>query len=320
MLVDVIENALNLFCAKYIYPEKAAAAAQAIRARRDAGEYQDLDEKQLAERLTAELYEVCADKHLTVRLRPPDLEAALTEAEVEAAQLEWERQHNYGVAKVERLEGNVGYLDIRFVTDPRDGGPAITAAMQLVAHTDALIIDLRRNRGGEPDGVAFWHSYLFPDSKTHLNDIYDGNTGETRQYWTFPFVPGVRYPDNPVYALIGGGTLSAGEEFCYNLKALGRATLIGQTTWGGAHPTEAFPLTGTLMITVPYARAINPVTATNWEGTGVEPDIKVPSEDAFTVAYEKALKHCLTTATSPWAVTEIREALEKQPGPADPAR
>jgi C-terminal processing protease CtpA/Prc len=309
MSTDVIEQALGLLCDKYIFPEKAAAAAVAIRARRDAGGYEGLTDEALAERVTAHLYEVCADKHLRLRIRDEEMPPQLSEAEQLAVMLEWSRLANYGIAKVERLAGNIGYLDIRHVTEPRAGGPAITAAMQLVAHTGALIIDLRENRGGVPDGVAFWLSYLFPDSETHLNDIYDGRSGLTRQYWTLPYVPGQRYLDRPVYALISEETFSGGEEFCYNLKTQGRATLVGQTTRGGAHPCEALPLTPTLEITLPFARAINPVTGTNWEGTGVEPDITVPAEDAFKVAYQKALQHCLTTATTPTVLAEIRAAL-----------
>ena len=290
MPTDPIEKALDLLCDKYIFPDRATAAAAAVRARRDAGEYSDLDDETLASRLTAQLYEMCRDKHLSIRVRSAELPGQPTEEQMLAAQREWSRRHNYGVAKVERLEGNVGYIEIHHVTDPGQGGPAIAAAMQLVAHTDALIIDLRLNGGGMPDGVAFWHSYLFPDSETHLNDIYDGPTGTTRQYWTLPYVPGPRYLDRPVFVLIGPETFSGGEEFCYNLKAHGRATLIGQTTGGGAHPTMGLPISATLDITVPYARAINPITGTNWEGTGVEPDLVVPVEDALKVAHEKALQ------------------------------
>jgi C-terminal processing protease CtpA/Prc len=314
MPVEVIEDALTLLCAKYIFHEKAMRAAEAIRVRRDAGEYEGLNEQELAERLTTALFEVCADKHLGIRVRPAQLPAVLTEAELESFWREQSRLHNYGIAKVERLDGNIGYLDIRHVTDASSGGgDAIAAAMALVSHTHALIIDLRKNTGGEPDGVIYWNSYLFPDSKTHLNDIYDGASGQTRQYWTLAHVPGQRYLGRPVYVLISSETFSAGEEFCYNLKAQGRATLIGQTTRGGAHPTEVFPLTPALVITVPYARSINPVTGTNWQGVGVEPDLEVPAEDAFALAYRTALEHALTTATSPEALTEIRAALADQP-------
>jgi C-terminal processing protease CtpA/Prc len=104
-------------------------------------------------------------------------------------------------------------------------------------------------------------------------------------------------------------TFSGGEEFAYNLKAQDRATLIGQTTGGGAHPIEIVPLTPPLDIFVPVARSINPVTATNWEAAGVEPDVEVPAEDAFTVAYQLALRHALTTVSAPPTLAEIRAAL-----------
>jgi C-terminal processing protease CtpA/Prc len=305
----VIERALALLCSNYVFADKATEAAQAVRARHEAGDYRDLTDEALAERLSAVLYEVCADKHLKVRLRHPELRAELTEAERRAVEEEWTLLTNNGIAKVERLDGNIGYLEIRYITDTAIGGTAIAAAMELVSHTGALIIDLRRNGGGEPNGVASWCSYLFPDDKTHLNDIHDGTTGLTRQYWTLAHLPGPRYLDRPVYVLIGAKTLSAGEEFCYNLKAQGRATLIGQTTWGGAHPTKAFPLTPTLEITIPYARSVNPVTGTNWEGTGVEPDLRVPVEEAFAVAYRQALQDCLAASTSSIVLAEIREAL-----------
>lgn len=309
MGVEVIEEALTMLCDKYIFPDKAATAAAAIRARRDAGDYAGLTEQQLAERLTAELFDVCADKHLRVRVRETELQQAMTEAEREVSWREYSRLRNYGIAKVERLDGNIGYLDLRLIADAGSGGDAMTAAMTLVAHTHALIIDLRHNVGGVPEGVIFWNSFLFPDDQTHLNSIYDGTTGETRQYWSLAYVPGPRYLGRPVFVLISDKTFSGGEEFCYNLKAQARATLIGQTTRGGAHPTEVFPLTLTLEITIPHARSINPVTGTNWEGIGVEPDIKVPAEEAFDLAYHTALQHALTTATSSDLLVEIRAAL-----------
>ncbi|HEX8627974.1 MAG TPA: S41 family peptidase [Catenuloplanes sp.] len=313
MPVQVIDEALAVLCDRYIFADKAAAAAGAIRARRDAGEYAGLSEDALATRLTAELFEVCSDRHLRVRVREVDVQTALTEAEVDSAWLERLRLDNYGVARVERLAGNVGYLDLRQVADADVGAPAIAAAMTLVAHTHALIIDLRRCRGGAPNGVTFWNSYLFPDDETHLNDIYYGATGQTRQFWSLAHLPGERYLDRQVYVLTSDQTFSAGEEFCYNLKAQGRATLVGQTTRGGAHPTEVFPLTPTLEITVPTARSINPVTGTNWEGTGVEPDVAVPADGALTVAYRRALQHVVTISTSNAVLTEARRALAEQP-------
>ncbi|HZM78311.1 MAG TPA: S41 family peptidase [Candidatus Limnocylindrales bacterium] len=312
MSVEVIEEALALICGKYIFPDKAVAAADAIRMRRDAGQYEGLTEPELAERLNTELFELFADKHLRFHVSDTEMQAVMTEADVVSFWREESRLENYGIAKVERLDGNIGYLDIRHLPYASDGGDAIAAAMALVSHTYALIIDLRKNTGGEPDGVTFWNSYLFPDDKTHLNDVYDGASGQTRQYWSLAHVPGQRYLGRPVYVLIGEKTFSAGETFCYNLKAQGRATLIGQTTRGGAHPVGVFPLTPTLIITVPNARSVNPVTGTNWEGVGVEPDLKVPTEEAFSVAYRKALEHALTTAASASVLAEIRAALAEQ--------
>jgi hypothetical protein len=233
------------------------------------------------------------------------------------------RLDNFGIRQVERLDGNVGYLDVRRVAMPANAGPAITAAMELVAGTYALIIDLRHNGGGSPEGVALWCSYLLPERPTHLNDIFHADTGETRQFWALPYVPGTRYVDPPVYVLTSSHTFSGGEDFCYTLQALGRAELIGETTGGGAHPTRPFPISRAVHIGIPFARSINPVTGTNWQGTGVVPDVAVPSEQARDVAYAKALRHVLAMDDVPPPIAdEARDALATldlvDPEPVDP--
>jgi C-terminal processing protease CtpA/Prc len=242
---------------------------------------------------------------------------------------------NFGIFRVERLAGNVGYLDLRMVADPRRAGTAIAAAMELVAGTYALILDLRQNGGGSPHGAAFWCSYLFAGADTHLNDIYDADTGETRQFWSLAHVPGARYLDRPVYVLSSARTFSGGEDIAYALQAQGRAQVIGETTGGGAHPTRTVPISETMAISVPFARSINPVTGTNWEGTGVVPDIAVPADRAYDVAYGLALRHVLAEAEAgdagdrefppavpPPVADEAREALaglDDGHEPADPA-
>ncbi|ROT31281.1 S41 family peptidase [Micromonospora sp. HM5-17] len=319
MTVDPIEEALALLRTGYVLPERAARAVEEIRARRAAGAYDGLADEALAERLTADLFAICADRHLRVRLRDETLAAATTEADRAAARHTQMRLDNYGIARVERLDGNVGYLDLRMIAEAGAGGRAIAAAMELVAHTHALIVDLRRNRGGSPNGVIFWTSYFFPDDQTHLNSIHDRESGTTRQYWSLAYLPGERYLDRPVFVLTSGTTFSGGEEFCYNLQAQGRATLVGETTRGGAHPTRVVPITPTLEITVPYARSVNPVTGTNWEGTGVEPDVPVPADQAYDVAYRRALEHVLATTTAPGIRAEARAALDRLGGPTHPA-
>ncbi|MEU8002412.1 S41 family peptidase [Catellatospora sp. NPDC049111] len=295
----LVERAMELMCANYVFPERAVPAAADVRRRLTEGEYDGLDEAALAEALTLRLAEHCADKHLRVRVRDARLHTTVDPAEADAVYREHLRVTNHGIARVERLDGNIGCLDLRGITMAGLGGRAIAAAMELVSQTEALIIDLRRNRGGSPDGAIFWTSYFFPDGETHLNSIESGAGTSLRQYWSVAYLPGERYLDRPVYVLTSDRTFSAGEELSYNLQSHGRATLIGETTRGGAHPTDRFPITPTLEITVPVARSINPITGTNWEGTGVVPDIAVPADQAFPTAYRLALDHVQTTTTSP---------------------
>lgn len=305
----LIEPALALLTSNYIFPDKAAEMAAEVRARHAAGEYDGLDEATLGERVTALFDELCGDNHL--RLRPTAHPGATTPS-TEDIEAGWEAhlvRTNHGVAEVRRLPGNVGLIALTNVTAAESGAAVIAAAMTLVANTHALIFDNRLNKGGSPEGVQLWHSHLFPNGETHLNDIFSGDTGVTRQYWTLPSVPGPRYLDKPVWNLTSATTFSAGEEFSYNLKALKRATLVGETTRGGAHPTEVFPLSPTFEITIPIARSINPVTGTNWEGTGVLPDIAVPAEEAFDVAYKAALEHVVSTDPHPAILAEAKEAL-----------
>ncbi len=317
---EIVETTLALLRASYVFPDRAEQAATAIEARLAAGEYDDLDEAVLAERLTSQLDEICADKHLRVRTMPP---RPARPGRAEPGPSRPGRGHpgfpghpgNYGIHRVERLEGNVGYIDLHGVAPPDEAAPAITAAMELVSGTYALIIDLRRNHGGSPHGVAFWCSYLFPGADTHLGDIFRADTGETRQFWSLAWVPGPRYLDRPVYLLTSHETFSGGEDFCYTLQAQDRAQVIGETTGGGAHPTRTIPISETLAVSVPFARSVNPVTGTNWQGTGVVPDTAVPADEAYDVAYGRALRHVLSRTVPPPVADEARAALAGLPAP-----
>jgi C-terminal processing protease CtpA/Prc len=168
--------------------------------------------------------------------------------------------------------------------------------MTLLAHTDALIVDLRQNGGGDPEMIALITSYLF-DQMTNLNNMYWRDGDRTQQFWTLPYVPGPRYGGNkPVYVLTSNDTFSGAEEFAYNLKNLKRATIIGEVTGGGAHPVGGFAIGPHVGARIPVGRAINPISGTNWEGTGVTPDIPVPQADALRTAQILALRHVLEQA------------------------
>ena len=317
---EIVETALVLLRASYVFPGLAEQAAVAIEAKLAAGEYDGLDEEALAERLTSDLDGVCDDKHLRVRTMPPrparpkrGERSGPGPAHPPAGAGPGVRPRNYGIYRAERLEGNVGYLDVRGVPGPEEAGPVIAAAMELIAGTYALIIDLRRNGGGSPHAVVLWCSYFFPDGGTHLNDIFHADTGETRQFWSLAYLPGSRYLDRPVYMLTSSETFSGGEDFAYTLQAQGRAEVVGESTGGGAHPTRMIPISATMGISVPFARSVNPVTGTNWQGTGVIPDTEVPAADAYDVAYRKALQHVLSVTVPPPIADEAREALAGLP-------
>ena len=135
--------------------------------------------------------------------------------------------------------------------------------------------------------IALVSTYLF-SQRIHLNDLWTRKGDTTDQYWTLPYVPGKRLDGKPAFVLTSSHTFSGAEEFSYNLKNLKRATIVGETTGGGAHPVSGHRIDDHFMIGVPFARAINPISKTNWEGTGVEPDVKVSAANALATAQKLA--------------------------------
>ncbi|MFE3548761.1 S41 family peptidase [Streptomyces kronopolitis] len=291
---EIIDRALDRIVTGYVFPQRAVEIDQAIRARLASGAYDALSGAAFCAAVTTHLQEVCPDKHL--RLLWEDEPRAVEPAESEegdggrAAFLALMRTENQGVRRCEQLDGNVGYLDIRWMADAGEGARAIGAAMELVAHSRALLLDLRECRGGSPAGAAMWCSYFFPDDQVHLNDFYERATDSTRQYWTLSHLPAPRYLYRPVYVLTSTTTFSGGEDVAYTLQAYERAEVIGETTRGGAHPTKRHAVTEHITVAVPTARTINAVTGSNWEGVGVRPDRDVPADTAFEVAYKEALE------------------------------
>ncbi|MFE0465262.1 S41 family peptidase [Kitasatospora sp. NPDC058965] len=287
---ETVALALDRITAAYVFPERAAEMDRAVRKRLAAGEYDDLTGPTLCETVTAHLREVCPDQHLGLRWRDePQPVVAVDEERGQAAFLARMRAANHGVRRFEHLEGNVGYLDIRRIADAGEGARVIGGAMELVAGTRALVLDLRECLGGSPEGCTTWCSYFFPDDHTHLKDIYDRLTDTTRQYWTVAHLPAPRYLDRPVYVLTSARTFSGGEDLAYTLQAHRLALVVGETTRGGAHPTGSYQLDAHISVRVPSARGISVATGTNWEGVGVAPDLAVPADQALEVAHQHAL-------------------------------
>jgi hypothetical protein len=283
----VIEGAINKLIEFYVFSDVAKKMADALRSGEKRGAYDALvDGDSFASALTRDLQSVSHDRHLRVGYNPAGEQAGRS-PESEAAVRKFFEKENCGFETVGHLSPNIGYVKFRFFADPDICAATASAAMNLVAGSDALILDLRENGGGQPSMIAFISSYLFAEP-THLNDLYNRKENTTTQYWTMPYVPGRKFLGKPVFVLTSHHTFSGAEEFSYNLKNLKRATLIGETTGGGAHPTGPQAIDDRFTIYVPFARAINPITKTNWEGVGVEPDVKVPAEDALTEALKRA--------------------------------
>ena len=297
---EIVQSLSEKLRAYYVFPDIAEQICACLQKHLEAGDYADITEGEFfALALTLHMQEINHDEHLWVRWHPeslPDDEGPLRHNQAWQAERQLEaRLDNYGLYRVERLPGNIGYLDLHYFHRPAWGGDTAVAAMNFLANTNALIIDLRKCQGGYPGMVALISSYLFGEDPVHLNSIYWRDDDLTQQYWTLPYLPGKRFTDKPVYALISKVTFSGGEEFASILQTRQRATLVGEKTDGGAHPGASYRLHAHFEVFIPIGRSINPVTGMDWEGSGITPDISVPPEQAFKVAYKLALESTLAS-------------------------
>jgi len=313
---QIIESISKRLNDVYVFPEVAKKMEASLHERVTKKEYDEItSSRTFAETLTKDLQAVSKDKHLRVRYSHEPLPVGQPRREPTAEEREEERREmnwmNHGFNKVERLRGNIGYLEFRGFFDPELGAETLAAAMNFLSSTDALIIDLRGNGGGSPEMVALVCSYLFGPEPVHLNDLYWREGNRTDEFWTRKEVSGKRYLNKDVYVLTSKRTFSGAEEFTYNLKNLKRATIIGETTGGGAHPGGGFRINEHFSMFVPTGRAISPITKTNWEGTGVKPDIEVPADQALLVARLAAMKKSVTTLTNPDFKAGVQEEIEK---------
>jgi hypothetical protein len=311
---SVISGAERAFHA-YVFPDVARRAV-ALLEQRESGYRAIGDPKALAANVNADLLTVTHDKH--VRLMYP-FDPAMVEMGTpdDAEQARYEASENYFFKTVQRLPGNVGYLDFRQFSGEAGAARAVYSAMAFLADTNALIIDLRKNGGGDPRLAQTLEGYFFaePQQITSLvvRDPKTGTTSEQQQY-TAPNVPGALYLNKPVYLLTSRWTFSCAEQFTYDLHNLKRVTIVGETTGGGANPGGFEPLPDQFAIFIPNGRAYSPVTKTNWEGTGIAPDVATSANDALSSAYVLALQSIKRTDKSGRELREIDEAR------ADPAK
>ncbi len=295
-VVDALTKKLN---DHYVFPDKAKQIEMVLRQRQQEGRYDGMKNgEELAQQLTADVRGVAQDLHMAVKFSPNVVPTDDVRGPPPASEAEWERRTNFvmrlfmrqmanrSVEGVDRLSDNIGYLKISGFPPDFLVAKKYAAAMDELADTDGLIVDLRDNRGGGPQTVALLISY-FVDQRTRLNDVWDRDTGVTTQQWTTEKIDGKRYGGKkPVVILAGPATRSAGEDFAYTMQALKRATVIGDRTWGGAHPARPFRLGDHFIAVIPSRRSISPITHTNWEGVGVIPDTAVAPDNVLAVAME----------------------------------
>lgn len=316
---EVVEAICDALTTRYVSPDVALKMAAHLREKLADGDYSRLTTPEhFAAQLQQDMREISHDRHLFVEYDPAEaanLKAAspggADDSPPTGETLLSARRKNYGLRGVSILDGNVGYLDLRDFEHPNLSASKIAAAIELVSDCDALLIDLRSNGGGWGSTTAFLAAYFFPAGKEiHFTDFYDRPSDATHQSWTPAYVPGKTLPDIPLFVLISNRTFSAAEEFAYNLKNLNRATLVGERTRGGANNPGTLALNDHFVLSVPQGRPISPVTKSNWEGTGVAPDLAVPEKQALDAAHRAALDRLLSAAGSDPARFRIRWALD----------
>lgn len=282
---EIVEAVATAVDENYVYPETGRKMAAAVRDQLKAGEYDEVeDDAALTRRLTDDMRSISNDRHLGVRLAVRVSRGPCGPSVGEIA------SENSAFRKVEVLPGNIGYVRFDAFVDGTEAQETAAAALAFLAHCDALVFDLRHNGGGSPESIRFITSYLF-DTRTHLNDMVDRSGKVVEEYWTLESVPGRRFAsDLPVYVLTSSFTFSGAEEFCYNLQNLKRATIVGEKTGGGAHPVRGVKIDDRVVASVPFMRACNPVSKTNWEGVGIQPDEPTKADEALDRAVELAKK------------------------------
>ncbi len=288
----VVERVAELIEARFHDRDVAQGCATQLRDRLRRGEYRAVTQpRAFAELLTAQMRSLLDDQHagLTFDPLPTTSEPAPSRQQRDDELRESYRQRNFDFREVRLLEGNVGYLKLMTFPPVRMAGETAAAALNFLASSDAVIIDLRHNQGGYPDLGLFIASFFF-ERPTHYADVYRREGDRTEQQWTASFVPGPRIARQPLFIILSRDSFSGAESLAYNLQSLGRATIVGERTRGGATGVDTLRVNDRFQVNVSDVNFTSPVTRSNWEGTGVVPDVACSSAEALFVAHHVALE------------------------------
>ena len=289
---EVVEKIAHAFETMYVVPEKGTALAKDFRARLAHGDYDSAATPQeLAEALTRDLH-AANDRHLGVRVGEPT-----SPADADAAEAEEDRLSNYGFRRLDRLEGNIGYLDVSGFLPGPESERIASGGMAFLANSDAIIVDLRRCPGGATQAVDYLASYFFPPDKRVLMNHYDRPSNRSMASPNVN-VPGKRLPNTALYLLTSSTSASACEAFAYLLQQWGRASVVGERTAGAGYHNTIVPVGHHLLLSISVGTAIHPKTNKGWEAAGVEPDIVVAAGGALDAARAAALRNLLAKGGS----------------------
>ncbi len=317
--IEVIRSLSEKLRAYYIFPDVAEKICNGLQKHLDDGDYNGINVGEFfAYALTTHMQEVCHDEHVWVKwhsepLPDGDETLRLSKKWMDEQHLQ-AKLNNFGFYKIERMAGNVGYLDIRYFHRPSWGGDIAVAAMNFLANAGAIIIDLRKCNGGYPGMISLISSYLLSEEPVQLSSIYWRDDDVTQQYWTLPYVTGRRLDDKPLYILVSKETFSGAEGFAYDMQARKRGIIIGEQTDGGAHPGSSYRLNEHFEAFIPIGYLTHPITKQNWEGLGITPDVLTSSEQALKIAHKMVLESILETLGNPSSVSlkdllaEVRKA------------
>lgn len=308
---QVVEDVIRAINKYYVSAEVAKRVDERLRERLKNGAYDKISSAfDLMDALDSHMQEVSKDKHLALayshvaELLAADGHDFRPETLQERAQaLVDARAKNFGFEKVERLPGNIGYLEMNSFVRPEFSGEMAGSAMTFLANTDALILDLRNSSGGSADMVVFLSSYFFDEDPFHLGDWYVRAENRVQQWWTLPFMPGSRYLHKELYVLVSRRSFSAVEGLASILQHHQRAIIVGEPTSGGTHPGRFVRVHPNFAVFVPMSwfiyptgtplfpidRPVYPTTRTDYAGAGVKPDIAVPANQALKKAHLEAL-------------------------------
>ncbi|MBU2650032.1 MAG: S41 family peptidase [Bacteroidetes bacterium] len=298
---EVVKKVASIMKEKYVFADIGDKMAKHIIEQFEKGEYKSYIELEpFCKKMTSDLRDISNDKHIYVFFSPE--EALLVRAEkgmlpkdeikkINERYIESDKKENFGFKKVEILDGNIGYLDIRYFTNSDTLEETLNGAMKFLSNSDAIIIDLRDNGGGTLTPLL--PSYFLSSDKVYLGGCVCRDTIQNEYSWSLTNINGKRMLKVELYILTNSKTFSAAEDFSYTMQSLKRAVVVGETTKGGAHPVDVLIVKGDILTQIPICESYNPITKSNWEGVGVKPDYLVASEDALNTAYVLALKNII---------------------------